>query len=304
MKPRRSILSVPGHVAKMHTKALASSADIVMLDLEDSVPPDAKEAARRQVIQTLNAPEAADRTLAVRINALDTPFGYRDLLEVAEAAGSRFDTVVVPKVNHAGDIHFVDRLLDGIEMHTSTERPAGIEASIETAQGLAAVSAIVRASRRIRTLVFGIADYSASVGARLVSLSGHGEAEEEIYPGHRWHYALSRIVMAAKANDVMAIDAPYGNIRDTSGLARAAGMACALGCDGKWAIHPAQIDTLNQVFTPSREDIERAARIIAADEAARHEGRGAVAVDGRMVDQATVRLARRLQAQARHLGLL
>ena len=304
MKPRRSILSVPGHVAKMHTKALASSADIVMLDLEDSVPPDAKEAARRQVIQTLNAPEAADRTLAVRINALDTPFGYRDLLEVAEAAGNRFDTVVVPKVNHAGDIHFVDRLLDGIEMHTGTERPAGIEASIETAQGLAAVSAIVRASRRIRTLVFGIADYSASVGARLVSLSGHGEAEEEIYPGHRWHFALSRIVMAAKANDVMAIDAPYGNFRDTSGLARAAGMACALGCDGKWAIHPAQIDTLNQVFTPSREDIERAARIIAADDAARHEGRGAVAVDGRMVDQATVRLARRLQAQARHLGLL
>ena len=304
MKPRRSILSVPGHVAKMHTKALASGADIVMLDLEDSVPADTKEAARRQVIQTLQTPEAAARTLAVRINALDTPYGYRDLLEVAEAAGGRFDTIVVPKVNHAGDIHFVDRLLDGIEMHTGTERPAGIEASIETAQGLEAVSAIVRASRRIRTLVFGIADYSASVGARIVSISGHGEAEEEIYPGHRWHYALSRIVMAAKANDVMAIDAPYGNFSNASGLARAAGMACALGCDGKWAIHPAQIDTLNRVFTPSREDIERAARIIAADDAARHEGRGAVAVDGRMVDQATVRLARRLQTQARHLVLL
>jgi citrate lyase beta subunit len=287
----------------MHTKALASSADVVMLDLEDSVPPDAKKTARRQVIETLNAPEAAARTLAVRINALDTPFGYRDLLEVTEAAGGRFDTVVVPKVNHAGDIHFVDRLLDGIEMHTGTERPTGIEASIETAQGLEAVSAIVRASRRIRTLVFGIADYAASVGARLVSLSGHGEAEEAIYPGHRWHYALSRIVMAAKANDVMAIDAPYGNFRDTDGLARAAGMACALGCDGKWAIHPGQIDTLNRVFTPSGEDIERAARIIAADDAARHEGRGAVAVDGRMVDQATVRLARRVQETAAHLGI-
>ncbi len=304
MKPRRSILSVPGHVAKMHTKALASNADIVMLDLEDSVPPDAKEAARRQVIQTLNAAEADIPTLAVRINALDTPFGYRDLLEVAEAGGGRFDTIVVPKVNSPGDIHFVDRLLDGIEMHAGTERPAGIEASIETAQGLEAVSAIVRASRRIRTLVFGIADYAASVGARLVSLSGHGEAEEAIYPGHRWHYALSRIVMAAKAHDVMAIDAPYGNFRDARGLAHAAGMACALGCDGKWAIHPAQIDTLNGVFTPSREDIERAERIIAADDDARHEGRGAVAVDGRMVDQATVRLARRLQAQARHLGFL
>ena len=189
-------------------------------------------------------------------------------------------------------------------MNKAIDRPIGIEASIETAEGLAQVQAIAIASHRIRTLVFGIADYAASVGARLVSLSGHGEREEEIYPGHRWHYALSRIVMAAKANDLMAIDAPYGNFKDEAGLARAAGMACALGCDGKWAIHPLQIETINKVFTPAREDIERARRIIAADDAARAGGRGAVAVDGRMVDQATVRLARRLQAQARQLGLL
>jgi malyl-CoA/(S)-citramalyl-CoA lyase len=304
MMLRRSILSVPGHVAKMHTKALASTADIVMLDLEDSVPPDAKENARSQVIQTLRASSPEARALAVRINALDTASGYRDLLEVAEAAGDRIATIVVPKVNSAGDIHFVDRLLHGIELNRRWERPIGIEASIETAEGLAEVQAIARASRRMRTLVFGIADYAASVGARLVSLSGHGEKEEEIYPGHRWHYALSRIVMAAKANDLMAIDAPYGNFKDATGLERAAGMACALGCDGKWAIHPVQIDTINQVFTPSREDIERAGRIIAADDAARAGGRGAVAVDGRMVDQATVRLARRLEAQARLLGLI
>ncbi len=304
MTPRRSILSVPGHVAKMHVKALNSAADIVMLDLEDSVPPDAKEKARSQVIQTLNASEDRQRPVAVRINALDTPYGYRDLLEVAEAGGDRLDTVVIPKVNTAGDVHFVDRLLDGVEMHKRLERPVGIEASIETAEGLAAVKAIATASARLRTLVFGIADYAASVGARLVSLSGHGEKEEEIYPGHRWHYALSRIVMTAKANDLMAIDAPYGNFKDEIGLEQAAGMACALGCDGKWAIHPVQIDVINRVFTPSSEDIERARRIIAADDAARSGGRGAVAVDGRMVDQATVRLARRLQAQARHLGLV
>ena len=304
MTPRRSILSVPGHVAKMHAKALNSAAEIIMLDLEDSVPPDAKEKARRQVIQTLTSADVRPRPLAVRINALDTPYGYRDLLEVAEAAGDRIDTVVVPKVNSAGDIHFVDRLLDGIELHKGFDRPVGIEASIESAEGLAAVKAIAAASGRIRTLVFGIADYAASVGARLVSLSGHGEKEEEIYPGHRWHHALSRIVMTAKANDLMAIDAPYGNFKDEIGLERAAGMACAIGCDGKWAIHPLQIDTINKVFTPSREDIDRAGRIIAADDAARTGGRGAVAVDGRMVDQATVRLARRLQAQACHLGLL
>ncbi len=304
MTPRRSILSVPGHVAKMHAKALKSDADIIMLDLEDSVPPDAKEKARHQVIATLQALEGPSRPLAVRINALDTPYGYRDLLETAEAAGDRIDTVVVPKVNSVGDIHFVERLIEGIELHKRFDRAIGIEASIETAEGLSEVKAIATASARLRTLVFGIADYAASVGARLVSLSGHGEKEEVIYPGHRWHHALSRIVMAAKAKDLMAIDAPYGNFKDETGLEHAAGMACALGCDGKWAIHPVQIDTINRVFTPSREDIERAHRIIAADDAARSGGRGAVAVDGRMVDQATVRLARRLQAQARHLGLL
>ncbi len=304
MTPRRSILSVPGHVAKMHAKALVSAADIVMLDLEDSVPPDAKKNARHQVIQTLKSSAARQRPLAVRINALDTPFGYRDILEVVEAAGDRVDTVVVPKVNTAGDIYFVDRFLDGIERHEGFDRPIGIEASIETAEGLAAVKTIATASRRIRTLVFGIADYAASVGARLVSLSGHGEREEEVYPGHRWHHALSRIIMTAKANDLMAIDAPYGNFKDEAGLARAAGMACALGCDGKWAIHPSQIDVINRVFTPSPEDVDRARRIIEADDAARSQGRGAVAVDGRMVDQATVRLARRLEAQARRLGLL
>jgi citrate lyase beta subunit len=291
-------------MAKMHAKALASAADIVMLDLEDSVPPDAKEKARQQVIQTLKSSAAGTRPLAVRVNALDTPFGYRDLLEVAEAAGERIDTIVVPKVNRAADIHFVDRLLNGIEMNTGIDRPIGIEASIETAEGLAQVKTIAGASRRIRTLVFGIADYAASVGARLVSLSGHGEKEEAIYPGHRWHHALSRIVMTAKANGLMAIDAPYGNFKDEAGLEHAAGLGCALGCDGKWAIHPVQIDCINRVFTPSREDLERARRIIAADDAARTGGRGAVAVEGRMVDQATVRLARRLQAQARHLGLL
>ncbi len=304
MMPRRSTLSVPGHVAKMHAKALNSPADIVMLDLEDSVPPEAKEKARHQVIATLQSTEARQRVLAVRINALDTPYGYRDLLEVAEAAGDRIDTVVVPKVNSAGDIHFIDRLLDGIELHRPPEHPVGIEASIETAAGLNAVNAIATASDRLRTLVFGIADYAASVGARLVSLSGHGEKEEAIYPGHRWHHALSRIVMTAKANDLMAIDAPYGNFKDEAGLARAAGMASAIGCDGKWAIHPLQIETINKVFTPSAEDIDRARRIIAADEAARTGGRGAVAVDGRMVDQATVRLAHRLWAQARQMGLL
>jgi citrate lyase subunit beta/citryl-CoA lyase/malyl-CoA/(S)-citramalyl-CoA lyase len=304
MPPRRSILSVPGHMENMHAKALGSQADAVLFDLEDSVPLALKEKARQQVIRTLAAAGGATPQLSFRINALDTPFGYRDLLEVVEAAGDRLATVVIPMVDHPGDVHFADRLLEGIGLARGKALPIGIEASIETARGLEQVSDIARASRRLRALVFGVADYTASIGARLVSLSGHGESEEAIYPGHRWHFALSRVVMAAKAGGLMAVDAPYGYFKDAAGLEKAARMASALGCDGKWAIHPTQIEIINRVFSPSAEDIERAGKILAAAEAASADGRGAVAVEGRMVDQATVGLARRVWDQARALNLI
>ena len=304
MKPRRSILSVPGHVQKMHAKAADSDADVVMLDLEDSVPLDQKEPARDQVIRTLHESNWSQKTVTVRINALDTPFGYRDLLEVAESAGDIIDAIVIPKVNTASHIHFANHLLNGIEMSKNLGRTIRLEASIETAEGLLNVARIAAASPRILTLVFGIADYSASVGARLVSISGHGENEEDLYPGHRWHYPLSRMVMAAKAHGAMAIDAPYGNFKDDAGLRRAAVMACALGCNGKWAIHPAQIEIINDVFTPAAEEIALAQKILAANEEAASSGKGAIAVEGRMVDQATVRMAQQLCLQAQYLGLI
>jgi malyl-CoA/(S)-citramalyl-CoA lyase len=304
MKPRRSNLSVPGHMEKMHSKASMSSADVVMFDLEDSVPLDAKEKARAQVIKSLLGLDWTCKTVTVRINSLETPFGYRDLLEVAEQAGHVLGAVVIPKVNGPGDIAFVDRMLAGIEMNSGNFSGIVIEASIETAEGMLRVAEIAQESRRVKTLVFGIADYSASIGARLVSISGHGEKEEELYPGHRWNFALSRLVMAAKAHGCLAIDAPYGNFKDPEGLRRSAVMSCALGCDGKWAIHPGQIDIINEVFTPSKEDIELASRVLEADAQAASEGRGAVALDGRMIDQATVRMARQLWEQARHLGLV
>ena len=304
MKTHRSVLSVPGHVQKMHTKAAASAADVIMLDLEDSVPQEAKEAARRQVLDSLQTIDWRKKTVTVRINSLDTPFAYRDLLEIVEGAGEKVQAIVVPKVNHPGDIHFVERMLDGIEQARQLSTTIGIEASIETAAGMAEVMAIAGAGRRVQSLVFGIADYSASVGARLVSISGHGENEADIYPGHRWHFALSRMVMAAKANDLLAIDAPYGNFKDNEGLQRSAVMASALGCDGKWAIHPNQLETINQVFSPSPEDIDRAVIVLKAAQAAKQQLRGAIAVEGRMIDQATVRLAQRLYDQACHLGLV
>ncbi len=304
MKPRRTVLSVPGHVEKMHDKALNSGSDAVMLDLEDSVPVNIKTDARGRIIQSLLSRDWSKKTVLYRMNGLDTPFGYRDLLEVVEAAGPVIDAIVVPKINHPGDVHFVSRMLNGIEMNKGWTRRIGIEASIETAAGLEAVSEIAKASNRIQTLVFGVADYSASIGARLVSLSGHGEKETEIYPGHRWHFAMSRMVMAAKANGLLAIDAPYGNFKDSDGLKHGAATACALGYDGKWAIHPDQIDIINQTFSPSSEDIERARKVLEAHHQATIQGLGAVAVDGRMVDQATVRLAGLLWEQAHHLGLV
>lgn len=304
MKPRRSNLSVPGHVEKMHGKACASKADVIMLDLEDSVPVDAKEKARAQVIESLLGRDWRGRIVTVRINSLDTPFAYRDLLEVVENAGHLLDAIVIPKVNTPGDIAFVDRMLNGIEMNKKFPSRLGIEASIETAEGLLEAAGIARESDRLKTLVFGIADYSASVGARLASISGHGEKEEDLYPGHRWHFALSRMIMVAKAGGCLAIDAPFGNFKDREALRRSAQMAGALGCDGKWAIHPDQIDIINEVFTPSQEDIDRAARVLEAHAQAAAGGRGAVAVEGRMVDQATVRMAQQLWEQARHLSLI
>jgi len=304
MKPRRSTLSVPGHIEKMHVKASQRSVDVIMLDLEDSVPVEAKESARARIIQSIHALDWQGTTVTVRINGLDTPFGYRDLLEVAEAVGPRIEAVVVPKVNHPGDIHFVSRMLDGIEAAKGFSNRINIEAIIESAEGMEQISQIAKASDRLITLVFGIVDYSASIGARLVSISGHGEKEEEIYPGHRWNFEMSRIVMAAKAHGLLAIDAPYGNFKDPTGLHRSAALACALGYDGKWAIHPDQIDIINQVFSPSREDVDRAIKVLAAHKEAQEKGLGAVAVEGRMVDQATVRLARQLCEQAKHLGLV
>lgn len=304
MKPRRSNLSVPGHLKKMHGKASESLADVVMLDLEDSVPVDMKAAARDQVIESLRELNWEKKTVTVRINALDTPFAYRDLLEVAEHAGHVIDAIVIPKVNHPGDVYFTDRLLSGIEMSKETGAVVGVEASIETAEGMMRAGEIAGASTRVKTLVFGIADYSASIGARLVSISGHGEKEEELYPGHRWNFALGHMVMNAKAHGCLAIDAPYGNFKDLEGLRRSAVMASALGCDGKWAIHPSQIDVINEVFTPSQEEIALAAKVIEAIAQAGAEGKGAVAVEGRMVDQATVRLASQLWQQARYLGLV
>ncbi len=288
---QRSTLSVPGHLEKMHKKAFESAIDVVMLDMEDSVPLEAKRAAREQVISTLKNVQNWNRGISVRINSTDTPYCFRDAIEVAQAVGEKIDSFVLPKVDSAGDVHFLSRLLDGVEAEIGAEFSIAIDASIESALGVENIVEIASAPR-VRAIIFGIADYSASIGARLSSISGHGENELEIYPGHRWHFVMSKIVQTAKAHNLLAIDSPYGNFQDLQGLAKGAKMAAALGFDGKWAIHPNQIETINEVFSPTSEEIDRANRILDAVKA--NPGRGAVAVDGRMIDKATVRLAQKL----------
>ncbi len=303
MTPARSHLSVPGHVQKMHKKAMNTDADRIMLDLEDSVPVSLKEDALAAVVQTLEQFKPDKGRVNVRINPADTPLAYKEVVTLVEKAGPHITALVIPKVNHPGDIHFVSRLLDGVEQSTGQDRRIGIEAGIETAKGLEAVSDIASASPRLISLVFGVADYSASIGVRLSSLSGHGD-DQSGYPGHQWHYPVSRMVSAAKANDLLAVDAPYGDFKDPDGLRRSAKMAAALGCDGKWVIHPDQIEIVNEVFTPSTSDIKRAEQVLAAVKKAEKIQRGAIAVDGQMIDRATVRLAERVWDQAVFLGLV
>ena len=299
---RRSVLSVPGSSDKMITKSLELPADEIMLDLEDGVALEEKEGARAKIVRALKDYDWGDRVRAYRINGLDTPFAYGDIIDVVEQAGENIDIIVIPKVEKAADVQFVDLLLRQIEMNVGLKKTIGLEASIETALGMLNVKEIAFASPRLETLVFGIADYGASLTMPSSDVSGHGDAEEGLR--HRWHFPMSRMVMAAKAAGLAAIDAPYGDFRDEAGLKKSCQQAASLGYDGKWAIHPAQLDTINNTFTPNAEDISRARMILQAYEEGKASGEGATALDGKMVDAASVRLAQVTYEQARRLGLI
>ncbi|MEJ5301468.1 MAG: CoA ester lyase [Thermodesulforhabdaceae bacterium] len=296
---RRCILSVPGNREKMLAKARNIAVDVLMFDLEDSVPVDEKARARQMISECLLEEEKwASGSRSVRINPMDSPYAYRDIVDVVERAGKAIDTIVIPKVNHPCEVKAVDYILTQIERSVGLpDGKIGLEASIETAEGLLRVKEIAFSSERLETLVFGIADYAASVGAMTRGVSGHGEAEE-FYPGHRWHFPLSRMIMAAKAAGLAAIDAPYGNYKDPDGLRKSCLLAAALGCDGKWAIHPDQISIIEEVFSPGEEDVERSRRIIEAYEVSKKEGKGSFSLDGKMIDGASLRIAMKINTYA------
>jgi len=282
----------------MITKAAASAADLVCIDLEDAVAPQDKEASRGHVVQALKDVNFGRRTRVVRINGLDTPFAYRDLVDVVEAVGDRIDVIMVPKVGSARDVAFVDMMLTQIEANVGLTRRIGIEAQIETASGFLFCREIAAASPRLEALVFGAGDYAASM--RMPSSAiGEFDANDELYPGHRWHAVMLTIVAAARVHGLRCMDGPYAGYTDTAGLERASGIARVMGFDGKQCIHPAQLPIVNRVFAPSEEEIAKAEAVVRAYDDAVAAGRGAATHEGRMIDAANLRMAQTILERRR-----
>ncbi len=295
MRLRRTQLAVPGSSMKMMRSAAASPADEVFLDLEDSVAPSEKEPSRAKIVEALKELDWTGKTVCVRVNGLDTKLAYRDIIEVVEAAGQYIDTIMVPKVRRPEDVYFVDTLLTQIEESVGIEKRIGIEAQIENAEGLVNVERTAFASPRLETIIFGPGDFAASMSIPNLSIGGH----KMEYPGHIWHYVMSRIVVAARAAGLQALDGPYGSYTNLEGLRESAKMAFSLGYDGKWAVHPAQIEVINEAFTPP-EDLMRQAQAFAEryQRATEVEGLGAVALDGQMIDGASLRMIHALQRRS------
>ncbi len=291
---QRSELAVPGSNPAMIDKAAESAADVVFLDLEDAVAPPEKVQARRNVIQALNDIDWAGRgkTVSVRINGLDTHYMYRDVVDVMEQAGDRVHTLLVPKVGVPADLYMVETMVNQIEQGRNLTTRVGIEALIETALGMANVEAIAQFGGRLEGLHFGVADYAASLRARTTSIGGLNPD----YPGDQWHAAISRMVIACRAYGLRAIDGPFGDFSDPEGYKDGARRAAALGCEGKWAIHPSQVAYANEVFSPPAAEVDRARRIIAALREAEAQGKGAASLDGRMIDAASERMAQNVIA--------
>jgi len=304
----RSELAVPGTDPSLFNKAAQSQADVIFLDCEDAVAPDDKERARKNIIHGLNDVDWGGKTLMVRINGLDTHYMYRDIVDIVEAC-PRLDMILIPKVGVAQDVYAVDMLVTQIEAAMRREKRIGFEVLIETALGMANVEAIAQSSKRLEAMSFGVADYAASTRARTTVIGGvnkdSGVLTDADVEGRRqyfwtdpWHAAQTRMLVACRAYGLRPIDGPFGDFKDPDGFRAAANRAAVLGYEGKWAIHPSQIDLANEVFTPSPAEVTKAERIIDAMAQAAKDGRGAVSLDGRLIDIASIRMAQALLAKS------
>lgn len=301
---RRTVLAVPGSSDRFIAKARTLGVDALFLDLEDAVAPAVKAESRRRIVAALDDPTGfVAPTVTVRVNDWTTPWTYADVIEVVTGAGARLDALVLPKCRSASEVRALDLLLTQVEQ--TADLPVGrisLEVQVEDAVGLLHVHEIAAASPRLASLVFGPGDFMASLGMASLSVGGQMAA----YPGDHFHHALMTILVAARANGLLAIDGPYVAIRDAEGFRRSAAAAAALGYDGKWVLHPDQVAPGNEIFTPSADDYARASRIMAAYAAATDVAGGAVGaivVDDEMVDEAGVKLAGAILARGRAAGL-
>ena len=308
----RSELAVPGSNPAMFEKAAKSAADIIFLDVEDAVAPDDKAQARKNIIQGLNDIDWGRKTMMVRINGLDTHYMYRDVVDIVEAC-PRLDMILIPKVGTPADVYAIDMMVTQIETAMGRTKRIGFEVLIETALGMANVEAIAQSSKRLEAMSFGVADYAASTRARPTVIGGvnkdSGVLTDRDEDGNReyfwtdpWHAAQTRMMVACRAYGLRPIDGPFGDFSDTDGYLAAANRAAVLGYEGKWAIHPSQIELANQVYTPSEAEVTRARRIMQAMDEAAKAGKGAVSLDGRMIDIASIRMAEALLAKADQIG--
>ena len=286
---QRSELAVPGSSPEMFEKALNSKADYIFLDLEDAVSPMDKTTARQNVVKALKEINWREKgkTISVRINSPDTHYMYKDLIDVVEEAGEKLDTVLLPKAGTASDVYMIDCLLTQIETSKKLNNKIGIECLIETALGMSNIKEIAKSSDRLEALHFGVADYAASLRARTVVIGGLNPD----YPGDQWHHGLSQLVMTCRAYGLRAIDGPFGDFNDPDSYIEAAKRGAAIGIEGKWAIHPSQIELANKVFSPPKSEVDKARRILEELDKAAKAGKGAAQLDGRMIDAASARMA-------------
>lgn len=302
-RPNRCQLFGPGSNTKLFPKMAASAADVINLDLEDSVAPTDKDAARANVIEALNTIDWGGKYMSVRINGLDTPYWYRDVVDLLEQAGDRLDQIMIPKVGCAADVYAVDALVTAIERAKGRTKPISFEVIIESAAGIAHVEEIAASSPRMQAMSLGAADFAASMGMQTTGIGGTQENYYMLREGEKhwsdpWHWAQAAIVAACRTHGVLPVDGPFGDFSDDDGYIAQAKRSATLGMVGKWAIHPKQIALANQVFTPSDEAVSEAREILAAMEQAKANGEGATVYKGRLVDIASIKQAEVIVAQA------
>lgn len=295
-RPNRCQLFGPGSNARLFEKMAASAADVINIDLEDSVSPNDKDLARKQTIQAINDVDWSKKYLSVRINGLDTGWWYRDVVDLLEQAGDRLDQIMIPKVGCAADVYAVDALVTGVERAMGRTKPITFEVIIESAAGIAHVEEIAAASPRLQAMSLGAADFAASMGMATTGIGGTQENYYMLHEGTRhwadpWHWAQTAIVAACRTHGLLPVDGPFGDFSDEEGFRAQALRSATLGMVGKWAIHPKQIALCNEVFTPSDAAVAEAREILAAMEEATAKGEGATVYKGRLVDIASIKQA-------------